>query len=464
MFIMKDFLKNPKEYICARILKSIFFDRYRELFFLALPLVLSQGLQTILLLADRYILSMKAPMMTAVATTGGFTALSLNMFFIYFLSFSTNFVGENYGKNNTEGCERVLAQCFFFSTLFIPLIFLFAFFGENYFKWLGHPEAYRELEVSYFRIMMLSYIPVLFKTSLESYLIGMGRSKYLLFANIYGFFINVLFCYCFVVGPLADFFTAATGAAIATVLANIVALLVLMNSAPWRLNKESFFTGFRSFIVQGSYAGFEKFVNSFCFVMFVNMFVVYGPEISFAISIVFSWDQIAFLPLMGIYGAVMSLYSRYLGKGDQKEADKMVHSALQMTLFLMLIFSFIFLLFPEQLISAFLHTGVDNINFTDVQKVGRTLFKTTCFYIFIQSFIFIYKAALRSLGLSFWCFWCSLIIHLLLIISSYISIYILRVSPYQIWGYFMIMLSSLAIVFTTKFYQVRRNKRLIPAK
>ena len=58
----------------------MFFKKYQQILSLAMPVVLSQGIQTVLVLMDRYILSFKDPVLTAVATTSWFTALSLSSF------------------------------------------------------------------------------------------------------------------------------------------------------------------------------------------------------------------------------------------------------------------------------------------------------------------------------------------------------------------------------------------------
>ncbi len=431
------------------------FSQYKQIVLLSYPIILSQGVQTLLILIDRYILSFKNPMFTAASTTAGFAALSLSMFFVYFLSFSTVLIGKSFGKDDLNSCRRILTQCLCLSVLFSPIILLFSLFGGAYFKMLHHPQEFYLMELSYFRLIMLGYIPILFKTSLESYLIGIGKSKPILTSNVIGLITNSLLGYLFVLGPLSGGVDGIKGAALATIIANLLSTLFLFIRAPWNLYRESLFLNCKALLVQGSYTGIEKFMNSFCFVLFVNMLVIYGPEVSMAVSIVFTWDQIAFLPLMGIYSSLTSLYSQYLGKGLPFYADKILHSSLQLTLGLMLVFSIFFWNFSDLLIQGFTVKNIQQVDVALVRVIGAKLLKTTCFYILIQSFVFIYKAGLRSLGFSAWSFWSSLVVHLLLILSSYLGIYVFKVGYLQVWSYFMAMLVVLGGLFAFKFYKSR---------
>ena len=430
---------------------------YKSFFLLSVPIVLSQGIQTILLLLDRYLLSAKDPLFAAVATTSGFVALSFNQLFSYALSFASAPIGNSFGKNDLQGCYRTLTQCFAISTLFVPIILLLIPLGQHCFSYLQHPTHYIELENSYFRIAMISYLPLLYKTSLESYLIGVKNSRPILLSNLIALLSNTLFCYLFVLGPFHPFFHGADGAAYALLFSNVISTIALMAISSWKLSQTSLGMGIKSLFMQGFYVGSEKFINNFCFVLFVNMLVVYGSELSVAVSIVFSWDRIAFLPLMGISGSLLSLYSHQLGEKNRFEANRSLHAGLQVTLLLMGTIALFFWTCSDFLIQLALRTKSDGLDIAKVQIITKSLLRTACFYIVLQAFIIVYKAALRSLGLASWCFRYSALIHLLLIGSSYIGIYHLHVDPFQAWGYFMAMLIASALMFTLKFYLYNRH-------
>lgn len=428
---------------------------------LGLPLILSQGINTLMLLTDRYILSLINPLYTAAATTGGFTALSLSLFFIHLLFFSTSLIAKKHGQKEFKTCRTIVWQGFLIAACSIPFLILLSTIGDSYFILLGHPADYRALENEYFQIIIIAQIIVLGRTIVESYFLGVNHSRHILYASLIGMIANIPLTYFFVLGSGAFYFTGVAGAAWGTVLANLLSFAYLAfiyyrtaekghEKITWQ---EVFYrSDWSSFLKQGAYAGLEKFTNSFCFVCFVNMFVFYGKEVSTAISIIFSWDQIAFLPLIGMYGAVMSLYSRFLGQGNPKGAILSLHAAVRMTFGLMFIFSVIFWTASNTLTTAFMGDSHHEMDHAIVYKYSSIFFQTTCLYIFANAATFLYKAALRSLGYSGWCFRVSLVLHLLLVGSCYCGVYVLEISPLYIWGFFMTMLASLAFTFIIKFY------------
>ena len=434
---------------------------YKQLLKLAFPVILSQGIQTVIILSDRYILSLKDPLLTSAATTGGFTAMSLSLFFVHLLLFATSLIGKRYGQNEPKQCRILLSQCLLIATCCIPILLLLREFGDFYFTFLKHPISFRALETGYFKIIMLSYIPVLYRTALESYFLGIGKTRGILYASLVGIIANIPISYFLVLGPYANLFEGAGGAAWGTFIASLLSFLFLgyfyyrnESSLQERITRNEIMRSpdWQPLLRQGSYTGMEKFANSFCFVCFVNMFVCYGKEVSTAIAIVFSWDQIAFLPLMGIYGALLSLYSRLLGQKTLLTANKCLHAALIMTFGLMLLFSLVFWTSSHAL--AALYLGKESVGMDRAAVFAYSTFflHTTCFYIFANAAIFLYKAALRSLGLSDWCFRYSLIVHLALVAGAYYAVYFMKMQPTAVWSLFLGALTLLSIIFSVKFY------------
>ena len=446
---------------------------YKAIIKLSLPLILSQGIQTLMVLTDRYFLSLKNPLFAAAVTTGGFTALSLSLFFIHLLLFSTSLIAKNYGRNQLSECEVIFYQCITIATFSIPLLALLNYVADLYFDFLGHPLEYRILEEKYFYILIFSQVFSLYRTCIEAFLIGIGRSGKILHASFFGVFINIPLTYAFILGPYSSYFNPVEGAAWSTVVSNVSSLFFLAISSSSVMNINfghfSFTSLFRGkdlkiLLMQGSFSGLEKFINSICFVSFVNMLVFYGNEVSIAISIVFTLDQIAFLPLLGIYASVMSIYSRFLGINNLREAQKSLAASLHLAYGLMFIFSVFFWVFAENLVQIMLKGDSQHLNKEVINEYAIFFLRTTCLYIFANTTIFLYKAALRSLGLSWWCFQISVCMHLLLILTCYYGIHYYHLDPSAIWGLFMAFLGGLAIIYVIKYHRIIKRSYTIDVK
>lgn len=433
---------------------------------LGMPIILSQGILTLMVLCDRFILSLKNPIFAAAATTGGFTAISLSLFFVNFLSFATSLIARRLGSGQKDGCHTVVAQTLILAFVFTPLLISLASFGPKYFAFLGHEGIFKMAEEGYFKIILYSQVICLFRTAIENYYIGIQQSACILRANIYGLVTNAIFSYIFVLGPLGNFFELGEGAAWGTFVSNLLSSFYLF----WLYLKEHGILSLKynpkdllksqdmiELTKQGTYIGLEKFVNSFCFVFFVNLFVVYGHEVSSSISTVFSWDQISYLPMLGVYSAVVSIFSKYLGEQDYSGAQNSLISSLKMSYLLMAALTLLFYFGCDVLTGAFLKGSTEGLDLDKLYFYARVFFKTTAFNIFATATSMLFKAALRSLGYSLWCFITSLSAHLVLCVISYICVYKLKLGPLSMWWAFLVMLLALGLIFAFKYERVMKR-------
>lgn len=440
----------------------------RSLLRLGLPIILSQGILTLMVLCDRFILSLKNPIFAAAATTGGFTGISLSLFFVNFLAFGTSLIARRFGAGEQKSCFSIVNQTILLSLLFTPLLLVLTTFGDKYFSMLGHTGIYKAAEVSYFKVILYSQIICLFRTCIENYYIGVQSAACILKANIFGLISNALFSYLFVLGPFSHFFEYGTGAAWGTFVSSLLSCFYLffiyIRDNGISFDKSQIVQIFKSpdlveLSKQGTFIGMEKFVNSFCFVFFVNLFVVYGHEVSTSISTLFSWDQISYLPLLGIYSAVVSIFSNYLGENQIEKAKQSLYSSLKMTYALMIIMAVFFYVFAEGLTSMFLKGANSDLDTTKVLYYSGIFFKTTSFNIFATATSMLYKAALRSLGFSSWCFIASSITHAVLCVMCYLGLYSFNLNPIHLWGLFLALMCLLGLVFVFKFhYEMRLVK------
>jgi multidrug resistance protein, MATE family len=433
---------------------------------LGLPIILSQGILTLMVLCDRFILSLKNPIFAAAATTGGFTGISLSLFFVNFLAFGTSLIARRHGSGEKKSCFDIVHQTLFLSCLFSPLLLLLTLFGEKYFTMLGHSGVYKLAEVSYFKVILYSQIICLFRTCVENYYIGIQSAGCILKANIFGLISNAVFSYLFVLGPFSHLFEYGSGAAWGTFVSSLLSCFYLffkyIKDNGISFEKFQFIQIFKSpdlaeLSKQGTFIGMEKFVNSFCFVFFVNLFVVYGNEVSTSISTLFSWDQISYLPLLGIYSAVVSIFSNFLGENEIEKAKKSLYSSLKMTYFLMLAMALFFYLCADLLTGMFLKGAGNDFDTNKVYYYSGIFFKTTSLNVFATATSMLYKAALRSLGFSSWCFVASSITHAILCVMCHIGLYKFNLSPIHLWGLFLGLMSILGLIFVFKFHYEMRQ-------
>ena len=82
----------------------------------------------------------------------------------------------------------------------------------------------------------------------------------------------------------------------------------------------------RRYLRLGVPAGVESFLNMATFNLFLLMFQSYGVVAGAAMAIVFNWDMLSFIPLVGLNISVMSLIGRFVGMGDMGRANQVISS------------------------------------------------------------------------------------------------------------------------------------------
>ena len=66
-------------------------------------------------------------------------------------------------------------------------------------------------------------------------------------------------------------------------------------------------------LLRFGYPAVELFLNLLAFTSMILLFHSHGLATATAVTIVFNWDMVSFVPLLGIQIGVVSLVERYMG-------------------------------------------------------------------------------------------------------------------------------------------------------
>ena len=105
-------------------------------------------------------------------------------------------------------------------------------------------------------------------------------------------------------------------------------------------------------------AGVELFLNLLAFTSMILLFHSTASPAT-AVTIVFSWDMVSFVPLLGIQIGVVSLVGRCMGAGRPEIAERVTRSGLKMGWSYSSVILVLFVGFPEQLVAVFQPGGQD---------------------------------------------------------------------------------------------------------
>ena len=425
----------------------------RELFELALPMVVSQGSFALMVFADRLFLSFLSPAHVASGMGGGVAYFFSVSLFMGVMSYATAIVAQYYGAGDFHKCPRVVTQGCLIATLCMPVIGLIAYGVYHLFASMDHAPEQVALERIYYSILMYSAWINLIKACVASYFSGIGRTRVIMIADVLGVILNVPLSYALVFGKLGLPEMGIAGAAWGTVVSSVFSLFIFGLFYFNRVHREQFqvLASFRfSHGIFSRYArlgfpsGFEMFMNAATFNLFVLLFQSYGVDEGAAAAIVFNWDMLSFVPMIGLNIAVISMIGRYVGAQDLSRADSIIAAGFKMALSYSFVLGLVFTLYRYELLNVFSGSGED---FTRILDIGGFMMVGLSCYVMADATILIAGGALRGAGDTRWLMMTSISLHWLMLVAQYFIIVVFDYGPRLSWAVFVAMIIAIAVIY-----------------
>jgi len=425
----------------------------RELLDLALPMVVSQGSFAVMVFCDRWLLSLLGPEYMSAAMGGGVASFFSISLFMGVMSYANALVAQYYGAGDFHKCPRVVTQGLLMTAMCLPIIGLITLGVYHLFGIIGHAPEQLALERVYYLILMQGAFFNLCKACIASYFSGIGRTRVVMISDLLGVVVNIPLSYALIFGKLGLPELGIAGAAWGTVIASLFALLIYGLFYFERAHRQQFKVGqsfhldrgiMRRYARLGFPSGFEMFMNVATFNLFVLLFQSYGIAEGAAAAIVFNWDMMSFVPMIGLHIAVISLIGRYVGAGDMSRANQVIVAAYKLALGYSFTLAVIFICFRVELINVFSGSGAD---FTKIVEIGSFMMVGLACYAMADASVLISSGALRGAGDTRWLMTVSITLHWLMLVAQYFIIVVFRLDARISWVAFVIMLLLLAATY-----------------
>ncbi|MEH6593287.1 MAG: MATE family efflux transporter [Halioglobus sp.] len=425
----------------------------RELLRLSLPMVVSQGAFAVMIFTDRWFMSQIDATHIAAALGGGIAAFFSFSLFMGVITYANALVAQYYGAGDWFKCPKVVTQGLIMAVCCIPLLALGTYFVGGLFAGMGHDPAQVALEKVYFYVLMSGSFFTLFKACIACYFSGIGRTKVVMISDVAGVLLNIPLTWALVFGKFGLPEMGIAGAAVSTVVASVFSIFLFLyfyfareNRIQFRVMESFHFDSriTRRYLRLGTPSGLESFMNTATFNLFLLMFQSYGVVQGAAMAIVFNWDMLSFVPMIGLNIGVMSLIGRFVGAGDMARANQVISSGFIVALGYSGLLAFIFLLFRHQLVAVFETPGQD---FFEIAVLAGHMMIGLSTYMVADAVILISGGALRGAGDTRWIMITSVTVHLLMLIAQYFIIMVYDFGPIVSWWTFVAMLISLAAMY-----------------
>ncbi len=441
----------------------------REMLAISLPMVVSHASETVLVFTDRLFLSRLGPVEMSAAMGGGLTAFMMTTFFLGLIGYSTALAAQYLGAGRKHLCAAVLSQTLILALAAYPLILALRPLAHGLFALTGLPAAQLGPQTLYFDILLGGTILALLRCCFASFFSGVGRTRVVMLSALTAMLVNVGANWVLIFGHLGFPALGIRGAAYGTLFGSFCGLLVLVAACLAPGNRREFTVTvpritrevMAKLLRFGYPAGVELFLNLLAFTGMILLFHSHGLATATAVTIVFNWDMVSFVPLLGIQIGVVSLVGRYMGAGRPDIAERVTFSGLKMGWAYSSVILVLFIGFPEQLVEVFQPREPDPV-FAGAAPLAVNMLRLAALYVLADAVMVVFSGALRGAGDTFWTMCLSVGLHWLLLPALLISLKILHLPPQIAWLTVVILFLSFSGVFYLRFRSGRwRNLAVV---
>ena len=427
-----------------------------ELLRLALPMVVSQGAFAVMIFTDRYFMSQIDPAHMAAALGGGVASFFSFCFFIGLFSYANALVAQYLGAGEAEKCPKVVTQGMIMTVMSAPFLTLITFLVAGIFEGMGHEPAQVDLERTYYLILMSGVLVTVAKTCISSYFAGIGRTHVVMICDVFGLIINVPLCYVMVFGKLGFPALGIVGAGVSTVVATVLAFVLFVAFYFHKEHRDKFGV-LRSFSLDvkilrrfwrlGFPSGMELFLNVAAFNLFLLMFQSYGVAEGAAAAIVFNWDILSFVPMIGLNVGVISLIGRFVGARDMARVNEVMTAAFAVALAYAAMLAAVYSMFRFPLVEVFAPPSGD---FTAIRQLSAFMMIGLSSYVMADAVILVSGGILRGAGDTRWLMVASVTLHWAMLVAQFFIIRVFELSPKVSWLAFVALVLAIAMVYALR--------------
>ena len=447
-------------------------SQYREVVRVCLPLVLSLSATTVMEFTDRVFLANYSINAISAALPAGITSYLFMAFFGGVGGYAGVFIAQYSGRGSYQRIGNVLWQGIYFTLASGVVFWLLAIFAtQPLFTLAGHAPEVQQLEEIYFSILCKGAVLHVAMATLSTFFTGRGITRPVMIITFIGVFINIPLDYALIFGKIGFPALGITGAAIATVAAwavNVLLLAILIFTikndkrfgvfSHFHFDKD-IFTRLMRFGIPGS---LQFTLDILAFTFFVLLVGRIGTTELAATNIVISINALAFMPSMGVSQGLSVLVGQALGRGKPQQASRYVFSASHLLFIYIVLMDLLFFFAPDQILAPFLIAEKGTVDYLTVLNTGKSLLKIVAAYLFFDAFYMVFSGALRGAGdTRFMMFSIGFASLTCLILPVSIGVIYLHIPVETAWLWILFFVFSLFFISATRYWWGAWKKMLV---
>ena len=377
---------------------------WRDVWRLAIPIMISSVAGTANHLAGRYFLGQANDAAIEAILPAGMLAAILATTLSVVMGYSATFVAQYHGGGDGRNATSSFFQGLYLAAAAVPLFFITIPLGHRILELAGHAPAILAAEKSYFTLAQPAGALMMFTAVLSGIFTGQGKTRFVSIAAAAGSVANIALDRILVLGAGPVQAMGIRGASVALVASSAVPVILLAAAAcRERLVLEHVPSGAAApdgrlaarILAYGTPAGLTAFISGVTFTMFV-LALGRVDEVSLAASnTVFAINNVYFLFICAIAGAVTILAGRYRGADDNEAVGRSMRSGLGIVMASLAVYAALLLPFSDFWAGFFSGKMPDAGRFL---SICRTLFVIIAVRDIAEGVVCVAEGALRGVG------------------------------------------------------------------
>jgi len=435
----------------------------REVFIVAMPLVVSSMSWTVLTFIDRMFLNWVSGTSMSAAFSSGM------MWFVVFClplgicTYANTFVSQYHGDRQPEQIGPSMWQGVWVALLSTPLAVACVPLAPYIFQITGHgPEISRQ-EILYFQILCVGGPAMLVTQAFSSFYSGRGETWVVMLVDGAVALLNVVLDYVLIFGVAGSPAMGIAGAAWATVASlwikvGVYLLLVLQRKHQIKFNTLGGMRFSRDLfgrlIYFGGPSGIQMVLEVLGFTTFVMLVGRIGGLETEATTMAFSISSFAFMPVWGIGMAASVLVGQHLGEDRDDLAARATWTSLGLAMSYIAVLSLLFVFTPSLFLDVFfMHDTDPAAEQAAVYRMATVLLRFVAAYCMFDAMNMVFVSAIKGAGDTRFVLYVSLVMAAMLAGLSWLTIEVWQLGIYACWTVVTGWVWAMGVVFWLRFLQ-----------
>ena len=377
-----------------------------EVLRVAIPLMVSAGMMSIVLFADRTLLMFYDGASMSASMAGG------NLFWVVVCvpigaaAMTGAVIGQLIGNGEPDKVGRLLWQSIWLALMTVPFFIAAFLAAESLFRWTGQPEELIAAETTYMRWLMLGGLGLVIESALSGFFSGTERTSVIMWVSVASGLLNVALDVVLIFGWAGFPAWGIAGAAVGSVIAFWFKVVCYA----WLLSRPALesrygmrrglvvdFPMLQNFLYYSLPSGLMYLTEAGAFTIIILKIGQLGDVPLRATTMAINFNMIAFIPLVGIAIAASVLVGRHLLQNGPAFAVRTSLASLLVALVYSAFWAIAYLVVGDWMLSLYaLGTPDENSRQAIVLAGGVLGFVAS--YVLVDAVQLIFSAALKGAG------------------------------------------------------------------